>query len=131
MVEFNYTGTQGWWKTIDWEYKPHGAATTGEVSYVEPSYDLRAFSDPDPVDPDSDGDGILDGADDQDNDGWSNFVEMQLARWRSGYRVHPFNPCLPDPHARTCSRWIPLGRGALRALRHRRHDDRRHVRHGR
>ncbi len=107
MVEFNYTGTQAWWKTIDWHYKPHGPAATGAVSYVEPPYEQRAFSDPDAVDPDSDGDGILDGADDQDNDGWSNFVEMQLARARSGYRVQPFNPCLPDPHARVCSRWIP------------------------
>jgi hypothetical protein len=107
MVEFNYTGTQLWWKSIDWHYKPHGPASTGVVSYVEPVYQERAFSDPDPVDPDSDGDGILDGNDDQDNDGWSNFIEMQLARSRSGYRVQPFNPCLPDPHARTCSRWIP------------------------
>jgi hypothetical protein len=107
MVEFNYTGTQEWWKTIDWKYKPHGPPTPGAVSYIEPAYELRAFSDPDPVDPDSDGDGILDGADDQDNDGWSNFVEMQLGRNRSGYRVQPFNPCLPDPHARVCSRWVP------------------------
>ncbi len=111
MVEFNYTGTQAWWKGIDWKYKPHGAATSGAVSYIEPAYTLRAFSDPDPVDPDSDGDGIRDGADDQDNDEWSNFVEMQLARARSGYRVQPFNPCLPDPHARTCSRWLLFGEG--------------------
>jgi hypothetical protein len=109
VVEFNYTGTQNWWNSHDWHYKPHGPASTGVVTYVEPSYALRAFSDPDPIDADSDGDGIPDGADDQDNDGWSNFVEMQLARGRSGYRVQPFNPCLPDPHARVCSRWIPLG----------------------
>lgn len=108
MVEFNYTGTQGWWNGINWRYKPHGPVTTDPVTYIEPVYAQRAFSDPDAADPDSDGDGILDGADDQDNDGWSNFVEMQLARARSGYRVHPFNPCLPDPHARVCSRWIPL-----------------------
>jgi hypothetical protein len=107
MVEFNYTGTQAWWKTIVWGYKPHGAASTGVVTYVEPTYEQRAFSDPDPADPDSDGDKLPDGLDDQDNDGWSNFVEMQLARGRSGYRVHPFNPCLPDPHALVCSRWIP------------------------
>jgi hypothetical protein len=107
MVEFNYTGTQEWWKSVDWHYKPHGPASTSLVSYVEPAYQERAFSDPEPADADSDGDGVLDGADDQDNDGWSNFVEMQLARSRAGYRVHPFNPCLPDPHARTCSRWIP------------------------
>jgi hypothetical protein len=107
MVEFNYTGTQLWWKSINWHYKPHGPPTPGVVSYVEPAYEQRAFSDPDPVDPDSDGDDIADGVDDQDNDGWSNFVEMQLGRSRAGYRVHPFNPCLPDPHAIVCSRWIP------------------------
>jgi hypothetical protein len=111
MVEFNYTGTQGWWKGVDWKFKPHGPVATGPVSYVEPPYTLRAFADPDPADPDSDGDGILDGADDQDNDEWSNFVEMQLSRRGSGYRVQPFNPCLPDPHARTCSRWLPFSDG--------------------
>jgi IPT/TIG domain len=107
MVEFNYTGTQHWWKTFNWHYKPHGPSSTGLADYIEPPYELRAFSDLDPTDPDTDGDTIPDGADDQDNDGWSNFVEMQLSRGRSGYRVQPFNPCLPDPHARTCSRWLP------------------------
>jgi IPT/TIG domain len=106
MVEFNYTGTQAWWRGVIWGYKPHNTQP-GAVNYTETWYNLRLFSDPDPVDPDSDGDGILDGADDQDNDGWSNFSEMQLNRYQIGYRVHPFNPCLPDPHARTCSRWLP------------------------
>jgi hypothetical protein len=104
VTEFTGRGTQAWWKAIDWKIPPpHGS---GGNSYVEPWYSRRAFSDPDPVDPDSDGDGILDGVDDQDNDGWTNFVEMQLGRGQSGYRVHPFNPCLPDPHARTCSRMV-------------------------
>ena len=109
MVEFNYRGKQTWWNSVDWQYKPHGPASSTPVSYIEPIYIQRVFSDPDPVDADSDGDGILDGADDQDNDGWTNFTEMQLSRRQAGYRVHPFNPCLPDPHARTCSRWIPMG----------------------
>jgi hypothetical protein len=103
-VEFNFRGTQNWWKLVDWLYQPHGTGT----SYVEPVYWLRAFSDPDPLNRDSDGDGILDGADDQDNDGWSNVSEMQFSRWDIGYRVHPFNPCLPDPHSRVCSRYISL-----------------------
>jgi hypothetical protein len=105
VIEFSYRGTQGWWKGIDWHYKPH----TPDTSYVEPPYILRAFSDPDPTLADSDGDSIPDGADDQDNDGWPNFVEMQISRSESGYRVQPFNPCLPDPHAITCSRYIPFG----------------------
>jgi hypothetical protein len=104
-VEYNFRGTQAWWKGVDWGYQPHGTS----ANYVEPWYTLRAFSDLDPTNRDSDGDGIPDGADDQDNDGWSNFTEMQLSRYAVGYRVHPFNPCLPDPHARVCSRYLPLG----------------------
>ena len=106
IVEFSYRGTQAWWKGIDLHYKPHG--TDPDTSYVEAPYTLRAFSDLDPTNADSDGDGILDGADDQDNDGWSNFAEMQLSRDEIGYRVQPFNPCLPDPHSPVCSRYIPL-----------------------
>jgi hypothetical protein len=105
MNEFNITGTQEWWNGIDWGYQPHGAAT----SYKENPYTRRTFNNLDATSPDSDGDGVPDGADDQDNDGWSNFVEMQLTRWQSGYRVHPFNPCLPDPHSYTCSRYVFLG----------------------
>jgi hypothetical protein len=103
-TEFNARGTQEWWKKIVWRYQPHGTSPT----YVEPWYSRRAFADPDPTNADSDGDGIVDGADDQDNDGWANYIEMQFSRWDIGYRVHPFNPCLPDPHSPVCSRWVPL-----------------------
>jgi hypothetical protein len=48
----------------------------------------------------SDGDGILDGADDQDFDGWSNLSELSRAQ----YRVQPFNPCLPDYNSPTCTK---------------------------
>ena len=73
------------------------------------------------VNPDTDGDGVRDGADDQDHDDLSNIAEMSRnaatghliavacdsegARIESGPgRVNPFNPCLPDPTARTCPR---------------------------
>jgi IPT/TIG domain-containing protein len=104
FTEYNGRGTQNWWRKISWRYQPHGTAT----SYTEPWYAIRLFSDPDPTVADSDGDGILDGADDQDNDGWSNVAEMQISRAAGGYRVHPYNPCLPDPHSRVCSRTVPL-----------------------
>jgi hypothetical protein len=52
----------------------------------------------------SDGDGINDGADDQDFDGWSNVDELSPAT----YRVQPFNPCLPDYTSRTCSKHPPI-----------------------
>jgi hypothetical protein len=82
------------------------------------------------VDADSDGDGVLDGADDQDHDDIPNL--MELSRYRaSGLvdwdlnkgtcapaegldavsnhpdaygRVNPFNPCLPAAWSRTCTR---------------------------
>jgi hypothetical protein len=100
MTEMNYRGEQGWWTSVT-PYRD-----------TEKPYAIRQFSDPDATKADSDGDGVLDGADDQDNDGWSNFAEAQLSRAQVGYRVQPFNPCLPDPHAATCSRWTRIGTDA-------------------
>ncbi len=71
---------------------------------------------------DSDGDGILDGADDQDFDDVPNIMELSrnmagdvpitnLAGCGSSgvypggpptTWVNPFNPCLPDRYSRTC-----------------------------
>lgn len=85
------------------------------------------------ADADSDGDGVLDGADDQDHDDIPNVMELSRMAasdpsWddtESGYwckpaqslptppatnhpfdygRVNPFNPCLPDVESRTCTR---------------------------
>jgi hypothetical protein len=80
----------------------------------------------DPFDADSDGDGLIDGADDQDHDDYPNLVELSRAAV-SGRgldspttavgagnpspdygRVNPFNPCLPYPLSRTCPSYIPL-----------------------
>jgi hypothetical protein len=76
-------------------------------------------------DPDSDGDGIRDGADDQDHDDVPNVMECSriLASglpadppaeeqgdpnrpWQ-GF-VNPFNPCLPHVKSRTCKRIVPV-----------------------
>jgi hypothetical protein len=94
IVEWSLGGSQDWWQKAD--YKD------------EKPYPLRVFADVSPVDPDSDGDGVLDGADDQDADGYDNYTEMQLARTGSHLLVQPFNPCLPNPYALTCSRYGPL-----------------------
>lgn len=83
------------------------------------------------MDPDSDGDGVRDGADDQDHDDIPNLMEMsRLAAsglWDAapGFtckpaeglpsppdthhpdaygRVNPYNPCLPASWSRTCPR---------------------------
>ena len=100
--EVNGPMRREWWKEIH----------TEEILYPV------VYADPDFLDPDSDGDGRLDGDDDLDHDGYSNreeqqrgtrFPALQLAdkydasapadfRW-----VQPHNPCLPDPEAITCS----------------------------
>ena len=66
------------------------------------------------VDPDTDGDGVLDGLDDQDHDGYANRDELD--RDATGLWVHAYNPCLPNPYSRTCSlhppidnAWAPFG----------------------
>jgi hypothetical protein len=67
------------------------------------------------LDQDSDGDGVIDGLDDQDHDGWSNMSEVS----RTTYWVNPYNPCLPDWKSPTCSlhppppedSWPPFGTG--------------------
>jgi hypothetical protein len=74
------------------------------------------------VDADSDGDGVRDGADDQDHDDIPNLMELsrnsatgrQIGKGCGNDnvedpapafgRVNPFNPCLPDIEARTCTR---------------------------
>lgn len=109
-IELNYRGTQAWWAAAKWP-KPHApVGADGKVeTYLEVPYSWRSFNDLDAANADTDGDGIPDGSDDQDNDGWSNVQEMQYTRWTSGLRVHPFNPCLPNTHAPTCGRYVPPG----------------------
>lgn len=59
-AEANGFMTQAWWKEI----------FAGELPYP-----LRNFADTDPVDADVDGDGCIDGLDDQDADDWPNWME--------------------------------------------------------
>lgn len=69
----------------------------------EPSYPL-AYEGTNWLDADTDGDGLPDGADDVDHDGWTNAQEIQ----RGPYWVQPFNPCLPDPTSPTCQLHPPV-----------------------
>jgi hypothetical protein len=93
VVEYNYRGTQAWWPLMYTTEKP---------------YNIRSFSQPDPLLNDTDGDGIPDGQDDQDGDGFTNYQEMQQSRSQIGLRVQPYNPCLPNPYAALCSKWVPF-----------------------
>ena len=82
------------------------------------------------LDADSDGDGVLDGADDQDHDDVPNVMELSRSlagnvavQDRCGNTpqneavgpattwVNPFNPCSPDRYSRTCSRHPQIGAG--------------------
>src|SRR5437588_5809830 len=60
--------TADWW---DKEYSGKSGGFPKETRYAD-----RSFPEVDPMNPDSDGDGILDGADDQDHDGLSNAFEV-------------------------------------------------------
>lgn len=107
----------------NWD-ETHGRATPAwwvgtyklETPYVDRSYAALDF-----VDPDVDGDGLADGIDDEDHDGFTNVAE--LARpddWRDTYvstthpgtnpraRVNPFNPCKPF-FSSTCHRHPAIG----------------------
>jgi hypothetical protein len=53
---------------------------------------------PDMFDPDIDGDGVVDGWDDQDHDDFSNIDELRAGTWA-------MNPCDPVI-SRTCPRWL-------------------------
>lgn len=104
--------TPDWW----------ASCYTGEAPFGIP------YAGTDPTDADSDGDGVRDGADDQDHDDIPNVMELsRLAAsglWDASReclpleglpsppdtnhpdaygRVNPFNPCLPAELSRTCT----------------------------
>jgi hypothetical protein len=112
--EYNGRLTPKWWED---EYK--------ESVPVEKPYPYMTFTGTNAVDPDTDGDGVLDGADDQDHDGLSNMFEVARPYdWKSTYisvngddpqsgtnpyaRTNPFNPCKPV-YSETCHRHVPFG----------------------
>ncbi len=92
---------------------------------MEQEFTAVSYRGTDLDDPDTDGDGVRDGADDQDYDDVPNL--MELSRWAASGRldaldatpetaspfpafgrVNPFNPCLPNPSSRTCPRYVPF-----------------------
>jgi hypothetical protein len=90
-AEANGQLQSSWWTVI----KPFSEETPYFNVYDSTDYLLA----------DSDGDGRRDGDDDQDFDGWNNVAELDRS-W-TGWFVHPFNPCLPNPGALRCSRYVP------------------------
>ena len=82
--------TPEWWRAVYRDEKPF------TLSYERTDW----------LDPDTDGDGLPDGADDVDHDGYSNASELD--RTGTGTWVQPFNPCLPDPQSLTCPEHPPI-----------------------
>jgi hypothetical protein len=96
---------------------------------AESAYPVQ-YAGTDPTDPDTDGDGVRDGADDQDHDDIPNLMELSRNS-ASGFPlqggsctadsaatpdaapaktyVNPFNPCLPYVDSRTCTRHPAFG----------------------
>ena len=107
-----------------WTAKYDGQNGPKETPYPDAH---RRFAEPSFIDPDSDGDGILDGNDDQDHDGYPNWFEVSRpADWATTYtstafpypatpghtnplaRVNPFNPCKPI-YSDACHSPAPIG----------------------
>jgi hypothetical protein len=88
----------------NWD-EQHGRMTPGwwGVAYdTEKPFPLP-YKQTDWLDRDTDGDGLADGPDDVDHDGYANADEvLRVSTW-----VQPFNPCLPDPLSRTCPKHPP------------------------
>jgi hypothetical protein len=127
----------GYWKvparSID-PWKKSGYCGTPEQRPGE--YDQRPFAALDLADADVDGDTLLDGEDDQDNDDYTNITELyevvydldgngaggvnpawcgkpagvipSIDRGGIDWAINPFNPCAPDPNSRTCPPYIPF-----------------------
>ena len=108
--------TRRYWDSL---YKDEAPYYLGEKDYGRVALD----------DEDSDGDGIRDGADDQDHDDIPNVVECSrfLASGQIGPDapddatphpgrpargwVNPYNPCLPHYRSRTCKQYVGVGAG--------------------
>jgi hypothetical protein len=149
------TGNQIWSEKYYWDYDDNGYVSDDErdedgdgltnweelhgrmtAEYWQGCYSeevpyVVAYAGTSATDADSDGDGILDGADDQDHDDVPNIMElsrnMASDRALTGAqcdasaatassavlqgRVNPFNPCLPDVQSRTCESHPALSDG--------------------
>ena len=130
-------GTPGWWQgfyaqdSMKAEPWPKPATSCGQEFGA---FDQRPFADLDMADPDVDGDTLLDGEDDQDNDDYTNIreiyeikvdldgdggftcgtitypsIDIDPGPGSDPHGVNAFNPCAPNPNSRTCDEWKPFG----------------------
>jgi hypothetical protein len=116
-----------------WTAKYGGGGNTCPGGVAESPYAVSRFAGTNFVDHDTDGDGLADGPDDVDHDGYSNaFEDVRPADWCDTYvsngpapalshlgnlngntpnplaRVQPFNPCKPI-YSDLCHQVVPFG----------------------
>jgi hypothetical protein len=116
------------WSSEQFKIEPWPKAIPG-CGQKPGMFSERPFASLDLADADVDGDNLLDGEDDQDNDDFINIVEVYEALYdldangqaACGFSeipsisfggdervVNPFNPCAPNPASRTCPPYQPL-----------------------
>jgi hypothetical protein len=111
-----------WWTAFTADKQNlQGCAPDIREVYKESDYPGPAYGGMNFVDPDTDGDGLADGADDIDHDGFTNLQEAtRPSDWCQTYvstlhagsnryaRMQPFNPCKPV-YSDACHLYPPLG----------------------
>src|SRR5215210_554391 len=130
-------GHPEWWLgffgTVAHRAEPWGQKPATACGQQFGHFKERPFAELDLADPDVDGDTLLDGEDDQDNDDVSNIrelyetvydldgdggficaglyypsVDMDPGAGVSPWGVNAFNPCAPNPDSRTCNEYPPF-----------------------
>jgi hypothetical protein len=124
---------QGFFGTEAHKAEPWGQKMATPCGQEFGHFKERPFAELDLADPDVDGDTMLDGEDDQDNDDVSNIrelyeavydldgdgsytcgvltypsVDMDPTAGVDSWAVNAFNPCAPDPGSRTCADYKPF-----------------------
>ena len=147
LESVNGPSRPSWWAGY-WQVEVRSIEPWKKTGYCTPEqrpgdFAQRPFANLDLADPDVDGDSLLDGEDDQDNDDWNNITELyevvydldengtqpvpglhyvnpawcglkpdgvipSVDRGGVDWAVNAFNPCAPDPAARTCPSYIPF-----------------------
>jgi hypothetical protein len=127
------TWWQGFFATIAHKAEPWGQKPATACGQQFGYFKERPFAQLDLADPDVDGDTLLDGEDDQDNDDVSNIrelyetvydldgdggfvcnalsypsVDMDPGPGNNPWGVNAFNPCAPNPDSRTCNEYPPF-----------------------
>jgi len=120
------------WQSGYWGQADFGVPAWPKVKDTCPQqagfFGQRPFASLDLADRDVDGDGLLDGEDDQDNDDFSNIVELYETSYDldgdgqasclpgaasidvagESRLVNAFNPCAPNPSSRSCPDYEPF-----------------------